>query len=126
VSHFGNFQIDKRFGILVRALLWSELVIVILGLINLGSPTAFDALVSLALLGQCTTYVVLTIFILARRIHPGAIIPLGPRALGKWRTSINVFAIIFSIITISFNVLPPCFPVTPKNMNYAGVVFRAA
>ncbi|RWA09390.1 hypothetical protein EKO27_g5710 [Xylaria grammica] len=119
-------HVDKRFGIPVRAILWSELIIVILGLINLGSTTAFNALVSLALLGQYTTYVLPTIFIFVRRIHPGKNIPFGPWALGKWGIPINIFTIIFSFITIAFNVLPPYFPVTATNLNYAGVVFGAA
>lgn len=98
----------------------------ILGLINLGSTTAFNAMVSLALLGQYTTYVLPTIFILVRRIHLGKNIPFGPWELGKWGIPINIFTIAFSFLTIAFNVLPPYFPVTAENMNYAGVVFGAA
>ena len=98
----------------------------LLGLINLGSTTAFNAMVSLALLGQYTTYVLPTIFILARRIHPKKNIPFGPWALGKWGIPINIFTIAFSFLTIAFNVLPPFFPVTAANMNYAGPVFGAA
>jgi amino acid transporter len=98
----------------------------ILGLINLGSSTAFNALVSLALLGQYTTYLLPTIFILVRRVHPGKNVPFGPWTLGKWGIPINIFTIIFSFITIAFNVLPPYFPVTAANMNYAGIVFGAA
>ena len=98
----------------------------LLGLINLGSTTAFNAMVSLALLGQYTTYVLPTIFILYRRIHPKKNIPFGPWTLGKWGIPINIFTIGFSFLTIAFNVLPPLFPVTAANMNYAGVVFGAA
>ncbi|KAI1335306.1 putative amino acid permease [Xylariaceae sp. FL0016] len=119
-------HVSHRFGIPIRAILWSAFVIMILGLINLGSTTAFNALVSLALLGQYTTYVLPTIFILARRLSPGKNIPFGPWELGKWGIPINIFTIIFSAITIGFNVLPPYFPVTAENMNYAGVVFGAA
>lgn len=83
-------------------------------------------MVSLALLGQYTSYVLPTIFILARRIRPGKNIPYGPWTLGKWGIPINIFTIAFSFLTIAFNVLPPFFPVTAMNMNYAGVVFGAA
>jgi choline transport protein len=119
-------QDGKRFGIPVRAILWSALVIAILGLINLGSTTAVNAMVSLALLGQYTIYVLPTVFILARRIRPGKNIPFGPWKLGIWGIPINVFTVAFSFLTIAFNVLPPCFPVTATNVNYAGVVFGAA
>ncbi|KAF2463971.1 putative amino acid permease [Lindgomyces ingoldianus] len=119
-------HVDARFGIPVRAILWSAVLIALLGLINLGSTTAFNAMVSLALLGQYSTYVLPTIFILARRIHPGKNIPFGPWELGKWGIPINIFTIAFSFLTIAFNVLPPYFPVTAVNMNYAGVVFGVA
>lgn len=119
-------HVDSRFGIPVRAILWSALVIALLGLINLGSTTAFNAMVSLALLGQYTTYLLPTIFILGRRISNKKSIPFGPWELGRWGIPINVITIAFSLITIAFNVLPPFFPVTATNMNYAGVVFGAA
>lgn len=119
-------HVDSRFGIPVRAILWSAAIIMILGLINLGSTTAFNALVSLALLGQYTTYVLPTIFILVRRLFLAKNIPFGPWELGKWGVPVNLFTIAFSFITIGFNVLPPYFPVTSTNMNYAGVVFGAA
>ncbi|KAI2610543.1 putative amino acid permease [Hypoxylon sp. NC1633] len=121
-------HVDSRFGIPVRAILWSAAIIMVLGLINLGSTTAFNALVSLALLGQYTTYVLPTIFILYRRVFLAdkKNIPYGPWELGKWGVPVNLFTIAFSFITIGFNVLPPYFPVTATNMNYAGVVFGAA
>jgi choline transport protein len=77
-------------------------------------------------LGQYSTYVLPTIFILARRINPQKNIPFGPWELGKWGIPINIFTIAFSFLTIAFNILLPYFPVTAKNMNYAGVVFGAA
>ncbi|KAI0095426.1 putative amino acid permease [Hypoxylon sp. NC0597] len=90
------------------------------------STTAFNALISLALLGQYTTYMLSTIFILGRRLFLAKNIPFGPWELGRWGVPINVFTIAFSCITIGLNVLPPYFPVTATNMNYAGVVFGAA
>ncbi|OTB15086.1 hypothetical protein K445DRAFT_23100 [Daldinia sp. EC12] len=119
-------HINRRFGIPVRAILWSAFIIMILGFINLGSTTAFNAMTSLALLGQYTTYLLPTIFILIRRIYPGKNIPYGPWELGRWGIPINIFTIAFSFLTIAFNVLPAEFPVNATNMNYAGVVFGAA
>lgn len=110
VSSHKNVQVDNRFGIPVRAILWSAAIIMILGLINLGSTTAFNALVSLALLGQYTTYVLPTIFILVRRVFLAKNIPFGPWELGRWGVPVNLFTIAFSFITIGFNVLPRISP----------------
>ncbi|KAF2677978.1 hypothetical protein K458DRAFT_446700 [Lentithecium fluviatile CBS 122367] len=81
------------------------------------STTAFNAMVSLALLGQYTSYILPTIFILSRRVRHAKNIPYDSWALGKWGIPVNVFTIAFSFLTIGFNVLPPYFPVTATNMN---------
>lgn len=83
-------------------------------------------MVSLALLGQYSSYVLPTMFMLGRRLYPGKNIPFGPWSLGRWGVPVNIATIAFSAITIGFNVLPPFFPVDATNMNYAGVVFGAA
>ena len=98
----------------------------LLGLINLGSTTAFNAFVSLTLLGQWTTYLVPTICILLHRINGEKNIPFGPWRLGKLGVPVNTLTIAFSGLTIAFNVLPPYYPVNTANFNYAPVVFGAA
>ena len=98
----------------------------ILGLINIGSTTAFNALISLTLHGQYVTYGLPTIPILARRISRSKNIPYGPWELGRLGIPVNIVTIALSFITTAFNLLPPYFPVTISNFNYAPVVFGAA
>ncbi|OTA55798.1 hypothetical protein K449DRAFT_468637 [Hypoxylon sp. EC38] len=100
--------------------------IMILDLINSGSTTAFNALVSLALLGQYMTYMLPTISILGRRLFLAKNIPIRSVGVGQMGCSNQRIYYCVSCITIGFNVLPPYFPVTATNMNYAGVVFGAA
>ncbi len=49
-------------------------------------------------------------------------IPFGPWTLGRFGLLINCLSIIFSLLTVTFMVLPPYQPVNAENMNYASTV----
>ncbi|KAL9122705.1 MAG: hypothetical protein Q9187_000743 [Circinaria calcarea] len=115
-------HVDKYYLIPVRAIGLITVVMFILGLINIGSSTAFNAIISLTLIGQYTSYLLPTV-LLAMRRYGKKHIPFGPFTLGRFGLPINIFAIIFSTFTIIFSVLPPYQPVDAVNMNYASVVF---
>ena len=119
-------KVDNKYGIPIRAMLGVAFIVTLLGLINIGSTTAFNALISLTLLGQYTTYCLPTGLILYRRIRRDKHLPFGPWQLGKWGIPLNIVTIIFSVVTLAFNLLPPYYPVTASNLNYAPVVFGAA
>ena len=97
----------------------------LLGLLNIGSTTAFNAMVSLTVVGQYTSYL-LSIYFLIVRKYSRKDVPLGPFQLKQpWGLLVNGFSIAFSIVVIVFSILPPYQPVTPENMNYASLVFGA-
>lgn len=98
------------------------MVAALLGLINLWSSTAFNAMTSLSLIGQYVSYL-LPISLMAMRRVGAKNVPYGPFRLGRWGLFINLISIAYTMILISFMVLPPYQPVTAQNMNYAGVVF---
>ena len=101
------------------------IIMVLLGLINIGSTTAFNAMVSLTVIGQYTSYTLSITLLLIRKFNP-KLLPLGPF---KLPTSIviiiNSFSIAFGVLIICLSTLPPYQPVTAQNMNYASVVFGA-
>lgn len=117
-------QVDGHYLIPVRAILLVAIVAMSLGLINIWSSTAFNAMTSLSLIGQYTSYV-LPISLMAMRRMGTKTVPYGPFRLGRWGLPINVFSIAYTIVLIVFMVLPPYQPVTAQNMNYASVVFGA-
>ena len=96
----------------------------LLGLINIWSTTAFNAMTSLSLIGQYTSYL-LPISLMAIRRMRKKVVPYGPFRLGRWGLLINLTSIAYTAVLIVFMVLPPYQPVTVQNMNYAGVVFGA-
>ena len=55
--------------------------------------------------------------LLHERIH------FGPWNLGRWGLPINVFAAIYTLITVIFTFFPPAVPVTIETMNWSCVVY---
>ena len=106
----------------VRAILLILAIGLVLGLINIGSSTAFNAMASLALVGHYASYL-LPITLLVLRRFGKKHIPWGPFTLGRWGLPINLFAMIYSTILMVFMVFPPYQPVTAENMNYSSLVF---
>ncbi|KIW92549.1 uncharacterized protein Z519_06396 [Cladophialophora bantiana CBS 173.52] len=95
----------------------------LLSLINIGSTTAFNALISLTTLGFYFSYAIPTVMFALRRYNTSNPINFGPWTMGKFGLPINVLAIAFCIFLIIFLPFPPYLPVTGPNMNYASPVF---
>ncbi|CRL22451.1 Amino acid/polyamine transporter I [Penicillium camemberti] len=99
----------------------------LLGFIYLGSSTAFNAVLSMAILGMYASYISPIMFMLiygrresapiSRGLGSGSF-NLGPR----WGPVVNIVAIIWLIIGMVFSTFPTVEPVTPENMNYCIVV----
>ena len=53
----------------------------------------------------------------------GERINFGPWNLGRFGLAINIFAAIYTFITVIFTFFPPALPVTAKTMNYSCVVY---
>jgi amino acid transporter len=95
---------------------------VLVGLINIGSATALNAIISTLIASLFTSYIV-SICLMIRKRLSGEPLRLGPWNLGRWGTPINVFAIIYSIIAIVFSFFPITVNPTLDYMNWSCVMF---
>jgi hypothetical protein len=96
----------------------------LLAIINIGSTTAFNALISLPLISLYISYLIPIVFILIRKVqgkHP----QYGPFRLGRWGIPINLFSVLYILWVLSFVALPTIRPVSAINMNYAGPLVLA-
>lgn len=91
-------------------------------MINIGSTTAFSAVVSLLVSGLFTSYLISIGLMMRKRVLKEAI-PFGPWQLGRWGFSVNVIAFIYTLIAMVFSFFPPALPVTPVNMNWSVLVY---
>jgi amino acid transporter len=97
----------------------------LLSLINIGSATVFNAIVSLSVAGVFGSYIIpFSLLLYTRIFHPSKLI-FGPWRLGKWGPWINSFAILWSILVMFFSFWPTMVPVTPVNMNWSSLLWGA-
>ncbi|KAL4767879.1 amino acid/polyamine transporter I [Aspergillus nidulans var. acristatus] len=110
----------------VRAILATSGVLALLGAVNIGSTTALNAIISLAVLGLQVSYLVPVALMLWRRLSLAkTTLIYGPWQLGALGVPTNIISMLYLSYTTIFMVFPPYQPVTAENMNYSSLIFGA-
>ena len=140
-------QLQPKTAIPTLAIIITSLVAILVGLINIGSATAFNAVISLSVSSLYASYIITETLLLYRRctgfIHPhqGHLSSLsnnnnnnnpanhltwGPFHLpGIFGIAVNIFAVAFGLIIFFFSFWPVATPVEPATMNYSIVMTGA-
>ncbi|KAI3328018.1 amino acid transporter [Xylariaceae sp. AK1471] len=114
-------KIDKRHGTPIWALVLTTVVQLLLGLINLGSSSAFLAFVSVGVISLAVSYgIPIAISLTYRRKEVNAAHWRMPRVIGF---AVNILAVAWIIFELVLFSLPTVLPVTAASVNYAIVVF---
>lgn len=119
--------VDPTVKVPVRMILVVSFLQMLLGLIYLGSSTAFNAVLSMAILGMYASYFSPIFFMLiyGRRSSAQVVRGLGAGMFNlgsRWGPVVNVIALSWLILAMVFSTFPTVEPVTPDNMNYCVVV----
>ncbi|KAJ5181386.1 Amino acid/polyamine transporter I [Penicillium cf. viridicatum] len=120
-------EVSPTLKVPVHMVLVVGLLQMLLGFIYLGSSTAFNAVLSMAILGMYASYIspIVFMFIYGRRKSAPIFRGLGSGSfnLGPlWGPVVNIAAILWLLIGMVFSTFPTVEPVTPENMNYCIVV----
>ncbi|CAL00903.1 uncharacterized amino-acid permease C15C4.04c [Aspergillus awamori] len=132
-SHVSNRTFLPTYSILL-----TMTVCCLLGLINIGSAVALNDVVSMAVSGLYSSYLIVAVLLLWRRCTgainnynasddtvvnvPGAKLMWGPfHVPGIWGILINTYAVIYIVIVIFFSYWPTELPVSVTTMNYSVV-----
>jgi choline transport protein len=115
-------HVNRRLALPLRAIVLCSILPMLLGLINIGSTVAFNALVSLTTAGLFISYLIPITLIMIKKLK-GEEVRYGPFAMGKLGVAVNSFSSIFLIISVFFSFFPPAVPVTAVSMNWSIVVF---
>ncbi|KAJ6446454.1 GABA permease [Purpureocillium lavendulum] len=140
----GLSKIDSRTAVPRRAVLVTAIISCLLGLINIGSSTAFNDVVSLSISGLYASYLIATGLLLYRRCTSGFALPDASASLpalantagaelvwgswhipGTWGIINNGVACVYLVIVLFFSLWPPVTPVNAETMNYSAVVTGA-
>lgn len=105
----------------IQALGLLTLVQMVLGLISLGSTSAFLAFISVGVIALAIAYAIpLILSMRARRTEVKQARWHAPGNLGWYLNAVALAWIAFEIVLFA---MPPVLPVTPISMNYAAAVF---
>ncbi|SCO40083.1 related to HNM1-Choline permease [Fusarium fujikuroi] len=116
-------KVDKRLQIPVYAVVVVIVLQMLLGLIYLGNTTAFNAILSMSIIGMYVSYAFPIIAMLFARKSIQTSSGFGPFKLGRIAgPAANVISLIWITVVVIFSTFPSTMPVTPQNMNYSIVV----
>lgn len=94
-------HVDTKFNVPVRMVILVSVLQFLLGFIYIGNTTAFNAILSMAILGMYLSYLLPIVYMLLYGRKPGAHEP-GYFKLGLWGPAINVLALIWLVVAIFF------------------------
>jgi len=94
-------QVDSRWSIPLYAIATTGLINALLGLINIGSAVAFNAIVSLVVSSYLSSYLIPIVLMIRKRLRNEKV-HLGPWTLGRWGLPINIFAACYTLMTVVF------------------------
>ena len=115
-------HVNKRLALPLRAIVLCSIIPCLIGLINIGSTFAFNAIVSLTEAGLFISYLIPIVLIMIKKIK-GEPVRYGPWKMGKAGVAVNAFSSVFLVISTFFSFFPPVTPVTLETMNWSIVVF---
>ena len=111
-------HVDKRTALPLRSIAFCAIISAIIGLINIGSTVAFNAIVSLTIAGLFISYLTAVVLLIIKRVKR-ANVEFGPWSLGWAGLPINIFSACFLVISIFFSFFPPATPVSLMTMNWS-------
>ncbi|KAJ5946710.1 hypothetical protein N7454_003549 [Penicillium verhagenii] len=114
-------HVDPRLGVPVWSLVLLTVIQMLLGLINLGSSSAFTAFVSVGVIALAAAY---AIPIFLSLLNGREEVNNAPWTCGMVAGSFfNIVALAWIAFELVLFSMPTALPVTPVSMNYASVVF---
>jgi choline transport protein len=136
-------RISPRTSLPVHSVTATAIIACLLALVNIGSATAFNGVISVSIAGLCSSYLLVASLLLYRRLT-GGIVPAnelstiptvnltvegeGRIIWGPWRVpgalgiANNVFACVYLTFVLFFSFWPSFAEVTASNMNWSILV----
>lgn len=106
----------------LRAVAISMCITCLVSLINVGSNTALNAIVSLGVVALLSAYFITIACLVWKRLR-GESLPSRRWSLGGYGLAINIVSLLFLTPIYFFAFWPLSTPVTPKSMNWAVVMY---
>jgi choline transport protein len=96
---------------------------IVMSLIYIGSPIAFNAIISLAIVALMATYAISIACVLWRRIALPQTLPPVYWSLGKWGVPVNSIALTYAVYAFFWAFWPIYWHPNAEEFNWAVVIF---
>ncbi|KAL4815125.1 amino acid/polyamine transporter I [Aspergillus spinulosporus] len=116
-------HVDKRRKIPVNAIFLSCLISCLLSLINIGSETAFNAIISLNVAALMYSYIISISCVIYRKLKCPDTLPARRWDMGSWGLPVNIIGLIYSSFALFWSLWPSQKHVTAENFNWSVVIF---
>lgn len=113
-------HVNQTLGVPLWAMMLTTVVQMLLGLINLGSSSAFTAFISVGVIALAASY---AIPISISMLHGRREVSSARWNAGKFGWFVNIVAVVWICFEIILFSMPTVLPVTDVSMNYASVVW---
>ncbi|KAJ5709475.1 hypothetical protein N7493_010809 [Penicillium malachiteum] len=116
-------KVDEKRQIPTNAIILSCLISCALSLINIGSETAFNAIISLNVAALMYTYITSMSCLIWRKIWHPETLPVARWNMGRWGLPVNIIGLVYCIFSLFWSLWPTEVPVTAANFNWSVVIF---
>ncbi|CAK7207251.1 hypothetical protein SEUCBS139899_010061 [Sporothrix eucalyptigena] len=116
-------HVDERTHVPARSVVLVGALQILLGFIYIGSETAFNAVLSMAIIGMYASYLLPIVVMLLHGRQKLSTSDYGPFRLGRpLGIVLNLISIAWMCLVIVFSTFPGSIPTTASTMNYSIVV----
>ncbi len=116
-------KVDPKLHVPVNSITVTCLFSAALALINVGSETALNAMISLNLVSLMMTYFISIGLLIYRRVYHPQLLPPARWSLGRWSIPVNIAGFLYSIHAFFWSFWPETAEVDAETFNWAVVMF---
>jgi amino acid transporter len=116
-------KVDPRRKIPVNAIALSCIISMLLSLINIGSVTAFNAIISLNVAALMFTYAMSMSCVIYRKVYHPESLPPKRWSLGRAGLPINILGLLYVIFALFWSFWPGDASTTLDDFNWSVVIF---
>lgn len=116
-------RVDPKSHSPVNAIILTTVITNLLSVIYVGSPAAYNAILSVGASGQLASYGITISYMVHRRWTAPGTLPRAKWSLGRYGMVVNVAAALYSWTVFVWSFLPAATHPSASSFNWASVVF---
>lgn len=118
-------KVDEKRKLPVNSIILSCIISALLSLINIGSETAFNAIVSLNVAALMFSYSISMSCLIWRKLFHPHTLPPARWGLGCYGLAVNIIGWLYVLFALFWSFWPEATPVTTETFNWSVVIFVA-